>query len=176
MLWSIQNREFYEVLTEDSVIYTDGRRVHPYYKKAYKWMMDQMNKRGIPTTKYPIWAWHTSEAGKRKPDLRRKGYAARGESMVLIEFEPPEELVLLSDFDGWHSVLNNWYHSYSEKEDNKHGNTKSQKLKEESWLRIFDMTNEGRDIDWIGELGPIQACLPYLDSEWVTAVKEFNSR
>ena len=175
MLWTIQNREFYDTLSKEGIIYTDGRKIIPYFRKAYKWMVEQMNERGVPTVKYPIWAWHMYEKGKKKPDLRRK-HGARGENMVLIEFDPPKELVLLSDFIGWHSVLNGGYHSCSEAEDNKYGDTKSQKLKEKSWLKIFDMTDEGRDEDWIGKLESIQACLPYLDSEWVVAVKEFSSR
>ncbi|UYZ73367.1 DUF3841 domain-containing protein [Moraxella bovis] len=56
-----------------------------------------------------MWAWyHAHGANKPKPDLRKSGHLPKGERGVRIEFTLPKERVLLSNFDGWHAVLNDW--------------------------------------------------------------------
>lgn len=60
--------------------------------------------------RYPVWAWFQYENERsRRPDLRRSAHGPSGTRAVLIEFDIAEDQVLLSDFDLWHYVLNEWY-------------------------------------------------------------------
>ena len=52
-----------------------------------------------------------------KPDLRSSGHLLKGERGVRIEFRVSDRLILLSDFDLWHYVLNYWYLPESQKDD-----------------------------------------------------------
>lgn len=52
-----------------------------------------------------------------RPDLRSSGHFRKGTRGVRIEFEIPDDQVLLSDFESWHYVLNYWYLARSEAED-----------------------------------------------------------
>ena len=67
---------------------------------------------------YPVWAWYKQNGKRKKPDLRseRWGYGPGDEDYTCIEFEIPEDHVLLSDFDSWHTILNNGLFSDSEEE------------------------------------------------------------
>lgn len=91
-----------------------------------------------------------------KPDLRSSGHLLKGERGVRIEFRVSDRLILLSDFDLWHYVLNYWYLPESEKdaedfeaELSRRGlsyystkplrNAAFHKKITESWARIFDL-------------------------------------
>lgn len=92
-----------------------------WFFSSYSWMMKQMSKR---ITNYnnelPIWVWL---------DVSNICFAELLEDeWVLLEINVPEDDILLSNFDDWHFILNNWHFD----EENK---TIS---KEQSWKYIFD--------------------------------------
>jgi hypothetical protein len=92
----------------------DGRRVARELRASYSWMRREMAYRFATSSgEWPVWAWKLP-----RPDLRRKGHLPPNSSGVLIEFLAPTSHVVLSDFDGWHSVLNNDYLGLSEPDDN----------------------------------------------------------
>lgn len=82
-----------------------------------------------------------------KHDLRRTEFRAIKDS-IMYEVELPSSDVLLSDFDNWHYVLNDWYLSstWNEKDweneeswfDSLPQDIQKQKMLE-SWERIFDI-------------------------------------
>ena len=93
------------------------------FDAAYEWIAYQMKKRiGPPPdgVEFPVWAWYKQNGKHKKPDLRseRWGYGPGEEEYACIELEVPDELVLLSDFDEWHMILNNWIISDTEEEEN----------------------------------------------------------
>ena len=98
-----------------------------------------------------------------------------------LEIEIPASRVLLSDFVTWHGVLNDWYLSWSEAEDEAfydgryrlHGASGHAEI-ENSWNRIFDL--EGGDPTWVGPLAKrsIQATFWSLEWEDVVSVKLFK--
>ena len=59
---------------------------------------------------YPIWAWYRIDGENKKPDFRTRmfQYEAKVHN-VCIELALDEADVLLSCYDAWHSVLNNWF-------------------------------------------------------------------
>jgi hypothetical protein len=129
-------------------------------------MSDQMRLRLPPhRASFPLWGWYRWQGLKQcRPDLRASGHLTKGATGVRIEFELPEESVLLSDFSGWHCVLNRCFLSINEQEfealaveleragvkwrwpfpEPFHGRVVS------SWQRIFDL--EAGDAQWCAPL------------------------
>lgn len=111
---------------------------------AYKWMMHQMEKR-IGFSDFPVWLW------TEKPDLNQEGYLEPFKKGILLSVELDESDVLLSDFDAWHCVLNDWFCSLTEEEDNKFKKGNLNMSIEESWERIFDIDLFPQSEMWGGE-------------------------
>jgi len=175
----------FEKLLKRGFLTGDGRRIFPYMKPYYQWMVQQMDKRlgarPAGAGSYPMWAWQLWN-GKARPDLRYHGHITPGTAGVLLKLEVPAHLVLLSDFTGWHIPLLNGYHSLSEKEDeewerispNMTANER-QAAMEKSWENIFDLTRQ-RDTAWDGVLDSIQAVFWRLDLDMVQSVRHFTAR
>ena len=167
-----------------------------YYLAAYQWMIRQMEVRKIrkPFDKaFPIWAWYQwNGVAKRMPDLRYRGHLSPGSRGVRIKFETDDALVLLSDFDLWHYVLNYWYLSTSMAEGNRFDrelkrigldyyemkplpNEEYHRRIERSWEKIFDLdwVDKYRHIAHKREGKSIQATFWELKLEYVREVKEF---
>lgn len=111
ILWTIQSEAAVESLDRRGELVADGGEPEPDFERAYRWMSDRMARRlgAGPAGGRPIWAWHTWQPGRRKPDLRSRGHLPPGTRGARIEFEIDPEHVLLSDFSLWHFVLNYWY-------------------------------------------------------------------
>ena len=154
-LWTIQPLAVDEIIRKNGYYVCDISK-SPYslacesFKKAYDWMNEQMEKRIGPMPEdvtYPIWAWHSWDFKHVKPDLRRTEFRVIEDS-IMYEVELPSSDVLLSDFDNWHYVLNDWYLSstWNEKDweneeawfDSLPQDIQKQKMLE-SWERIFDI-------------------------------------
>lgn len=142
--WSIQKKKAWEHMQKTGFIESSPEFIdHEWMGDAYQWMMEQMKKR-LPHYRgeVPIWLW------PNRPDMRHSAHDAKGTEIVRLTIRLPEEKVLLSDFDGWHSVINNSFLSDTEFE---FDYWKEIGLsKEESWERIFDLTRE-RDEEWRGK-------------------------
>jgi hypothetical protein len=160
------------------------RFIDPYHVQAYRWMVAAMRRRGIDTRgRPPVWAWHSFNPPlRRKPDLRSSySLTTPGTRAVRLVIDVPDRLVLLSDFEAWHAVLNNWYLSFSEAEHDRKEALEdrgrlTRSMIESSWNRIFDL--RAGDPVWRGEPDErqIQACLPYLTASWVLETTPFRAR
>ena len=73
----------------------------------------------------------------RKTKLKRKRLLEPGTEGVYLTIQIPDNKVLISDFDAWHCVLNNWFCSLTEEEYNLSELGKNPLPKEKSWERIF---------------------------------------
>ena len=155
-LWTAQTIETYDTLIHTGVYRCDTSKITDFewWKPAYDWMVKEMRERiGSPPegVKYPIWLWYRWNGHNKKPDLRaRRSFGSKGTELVLIEIEIPDNQVVLSDFDNWHSVLNHSY-SYSEAQSEKEFDkihewiqslSPSQRQLEiqKSWESIFDIS------------------------------------
>jgi len=192
ILWTIQDMTAWERLQRYGVLRADGRRAPAYFRDAYRWMSEQMRLRLPPNpARYPLWAWYRWEGTARcSPDLRAVGHLDKGASGVRIEFEIPDRMVLLSDFDGWHCVLSRCLNSANEQE----FDAFDAELEREaagarwpfpepfhsqvvsSWERIFDL--EGGDEDWCGPASRrcVQATFWELALSQVRRVDSFKAR
>ncbi|MCX6843448.1 MAG: DUF3841 domain-containing protein [candidate division WOR-3 bacterium] len=198
-LWTVQTAGAWSRLQKDGVLRADVRRVRREHRRAYEWLARQMEERlGCrPSAKaLPLWAWFQCDGTTcRKPDLRSSGHLLKGESGVRIEFKVSDRLVLLSDFDLWHYVLNYWYlpESLKDAEDfeaelSRRGLSfyKTKPLRDrafhakitESWSRIFDLdwADRRRCIAHPRARKSIQASLWELRWDQVRDVRFFRAR
>lgn len=189
-LWTMQYRHVLDVLEKDGVYRTDAALIDmPEFLVPYDWLCNKLNEKSPKpdNVQYPIWAWFRFNSKEKKPDLRHSCYGHRGDEMVCIELEIPDEYVLLSDFDLWHFVLNKWWlydcfrPGYCD-EDNEVDEawfkslTKEQQEieKEKSWERIFNI--EPFENDWIARGQYVQAVFWELRKEWVVKTQNFIAR
>lgn len=189
-LWTMQYRHVLDVLEKDGVYRTDESLIDmPEFLVAYDWLCEKLdNKSPKPeNVKYPVWAWFRFNSKEKKPDLRHSCYGHRGDEMVCIELEIPDEYVLLSDFDLWHFVLNKWWlydcfrQGYGEDDHDADeawfkSLTKEQQEdeKEKSWERIFNI--EPFESDWIARGQYVQAVFWEIRKEWVVKTQNFIAR
>lgn len=129
------------------------------FKNAYDWLCVEMAK-SIPkpaAVKLPIWAWATHHGGQAKPDRRTLLFNRYPKDESILELEVPDDEVLLSDWDDWHSILNNWEirtpKEWEEDEDREY--TEAEKLA--TWPRVFD----------VGTKDYVQACFWKLKPAYV---------
>lgn len=112
-LYIIQPLKMWQQWQRQGVLHTNADYIDLDFLPAYRWMAEQMTQRlGLPPTgcELPIWAWYQWLNVKRaKPDLRTGGFLPAGQIGVRICLMIDEQQVLLSDFDLWHYVLNQWY-------------------------------------------------------------------
>lgn len=179
IVWTIQPYEVYQQLMKNGVFYCDPAKSenleYDNFQLAYKWMIQKMIKKvGLPPEgiRTPIWAWYRSNNFTHKrPDFRRwKGF----DDAVCIELDVPEEQVLLSDFEGWHFVLNDWFYSSATSDEewdkcdkwfDSLNESKKVQVKEKSWQRIFDITP--RRGEWIQNGFAVQGCFWEIKKEQV---------
>ena len=185
-LWTIQKEEVLEILEREGVYKTNINLVdNPEFFNAYDWLNNYlMEKSKKPEgINYPIWAWFRYNGKEKKPDLRHSAYAPSGTKCVCLELELPDSDVLLSDFDLWHFVLNNWWIDDSKNEDEWDKNQdwfntlsyeKQEELKKKSWEKIFDIEIEINDWERKGE--NVQAVFWELKKEYVKKCWKFVAR
>ena len=170
IMWTIQPYCVYQQLISNGFFYCNPNKSenlkHPDFKLAYQWMTKQLRARLAPPCNQiitPLWARYRSYAYHyQRPDFR---WARDYPDEVCIEYDIPDDEVLLSDFEIWHFVLNDWYYSSatSEKEweqDERRfdalSKVEQQRIKEESWQQIFDITL--RHGEWTRNGDVVQGC------------------
>ena len=184
-LWTIQPEEVYNLILEKGFYKCDGRKVDKFFKESYIWLSNQMKqklKKKPNNVSFPVWAWHTRNFKRKKPDLRSSEYGTKGEKLVCIEIEVPDDEVLLTDFDAWHFVLNKWYlntECWDEETfdaDNlwldSLSNEEKTKEIEKSWQGIYNL--DPKETDWCARGKWIQATFWELKKEYIKKVQFFT--
>jgi hypothetical protein len=152
-LYTFLTKEEFDTLNTNGYLTCDASRTEPYYKEAYDFMADNLekkySKKNIDLEEsivYPRWAWYSWMNNKdilSCEDLIDNFRPDR----YLIVCNIPDEQVLLSDYDNWHHCLNYMYLSRTEEEEaeieSMRENIEADKdemhnLMHKSWLRIFD--------------------------------------
>lgn len=190
-LWTMQPVEAYDILMRDGVFKCDPEKVcEPSFLDRYAWMNEKLNEKDTrpEDIEYPIWAWYRFNGKEKKPDLRHSCYGTRGDKMVCMEIEIPDEKVLLSDFDLWHFVLNDWWldnelfkDGYTEEDYDQNQewfkalNDEEKRLeKTKSWEMILNI--ESFESDWIARGEYVQAVFWELKREDIRKVQFFTAR
>lgn len=180
-LWTIQPDVVWDDWQARGVMSADLRYVDHSYREAYRWMTREMRRR-LPSSKprkSPLWAWYQYDGiARRRPDLRSSRHLPKGTHGVRIEFEATEDAVLLSDFELWHYVLNQWYLATSEEDDRRFESRESpsRNLVRASWVRILDLEWSDPHIAAPRDRKSIQATLWSAPVDAVREVTEFVAR
>ena len=186
-LWTMQTRQTWDDLQRTGVYRTDTALcwMAEELPHAYSWLAREMTKRVGPPPQgvdYPVWAWYMQNGRHKKPDLRseRWCYGPGDEDYCCIELEIAPQRVLLSDFDVWHSVLNNGLISDTEEEDvaleafhASFSDEEKTAYKEKNWERVFDISPLNNNWTTRGEW--VQATFWELRREDVRAVRFFRT-
>lgn len=187
-LWTAQTVDVYESLIKTGTHHCDESKIRDFewWKRAYDWLAEKMTDRiGAPpaNVKYPVWLWYKWNSRHRKPDLRsRRAFGPKGRKMVMLEIEIPDDKVVLSDFDNWHSVLNNYYSCSSARSESEYDKISEwldslpkderQIEIEKSWDSIFDITPFKNEFAENGTW--VQATVWELKSEHIIKVFPFT--
>lgn len=190
ILWTIQPKAVADLLQRTGRFVCDGRRADRDFKHAYRWMAEQMAKRGMmKRLRSPVWAWyrfnHRGPYARGPRIVECRATCPLNEPFCRIKFDAPDNLVLLSDFDLWHAALNQMYLGTEEEEKRDIEEAIRQtpenfiNYKCKSWEKIFDLdllNFRSKEPDFAsGDKITIQACLPYLLNDWVLQVDHFTT-
>lgn len=131
-LYTIQTLEGYQQAKKKKILQGNIDFVTDHFKSPYEWLIAQMNQRIGHNDQFPIWLW------AEKRDLTDEALLPSGTMGVQLKVELTTDLVLASDFDAWHCVLNNDYLTLNEEEDSLVKAGQFAFTKEQTWERIFD--------------------------------------
>ena len=166
-LSTIQPIYVWETLQSSGVYRADETKIEMLedFRPAYAWMVKEMERRIGPRPSgvcWPVWAWYKTNGRIGRVDLRRSEHWTV-EPSVCIEFEMSDDRVLLTDFDAWHCVLNNWACLENQAEADAFDRLEEtlsteafQKRLEATWQRIFRLEPH-EDYFWNGKVEDIQA-------------------
>jgi hypothetical protein len=179
ILYTIQSQSWYDSLKDKKVIISyreenlseydeNDKKLRDFFKLSYDWMSEQMRLRlpEYPSSHllWPLWAWYQWDSVTKKvPDLRCYRHL---KNYVRIEFEIDDSLVLLSEFEAWHYVLNDWMLKNDEHDGDENPDEED---KRKSWNNIFDLSFLGPK-----DCNAIQATFWELNINQVKKVKEFG--
>lgn len=190
-LWTVQSSSAFIALNRDGVLYCDSPRTADHlddgesdmFRRAYDWMMDQMEKR-IPAPRpkdaqFPLWAW--AQVGSYKKEYHPFGHVYTHGKSVLLELDVPDDQVLLSDYDIWYCVANRWstyldplmerkLKHYQDEHVTAGFDDLPKELKDyvtSSWERAFDLNNRDKAFPNMKRNRMIQATLWQIRTEWV---------
>ena len=180
-LSTIQPISVWQVLQSTGVYRADETKIWMLedFRQAYAWLVEEMEQRIGPRPSgvcWPVWAWYKTNGQIGRVDLRRREHWTF-EPSVCIDFEMPDDQVVLTDFDAWHCVLNNWACVENEAEANLFDRLEKtlsseafQQRKKETWQRIFRL-DPHEDYYWSGKVEDIQATFWELRLKDVTGVR-----
>ena len=146
------------------------------FSRSYEWMRTQMGKRLVNYSgEFPLWGWIEQPGDKSI----QKSY---GKNQVKITALVDRSRVLLSDFEFFHCVLNDYYITNSYEEEALQDSGKfipTQEQKEERWETIFDLTppsEEVREFVWGQPYNgrDIQACIDGLLLSEIESIKVYD--
>lgn len=169
IIYTVQNPEVLEILKRDGVVYPLPVLDDASFTIPYQWMYKQLKEHNIPLNKNNggIFWGGTDE---------RETIYFSGTLMVL---DIPESELLMSDFMGWHFVLNDYPFVL---DDSVNCNEISQKDKEKSWLEIFKIKYSDNSFTYgelllklnEGNVPIVQVCFTQIKKEWLKEYKFVN--
>lgn len=165
-LWTFQANLSIEELQKNGILTVPWTRYKSQgwttWKRAYQWMCDRMEEKGIDCEgNAPIWAWHSCGGVYGKsPTLddasNLLGWGGVEEGAQTVEFECPDELVLLSSYSAWNVEVLDAFLDGEE----------TVCLSPKQLNELFEVTPQNlKDYD------SIQATLPFLKMEWVVDIR-----
>lgn len=171
-VYTLQGDEAMDNLSRDGYLSGDSQHIEQDgdWKEAYAWMRSQMEKR-IPdfSGDYPIWTWLKRPSSKPKP-CRYRGTGENNRVIALV----PKSRILLSDYDLWHSPLNNSPIYRTEPDfdlDALRDDPRS------TWEQIFSFPLRSREeIYWLGSMNGlrVQGCVDRIYSHEIVSTRSWS--
>jgi len=167
-LWSYQHPSVLETLQRhDRYVcrweWVPGER----WQNAFRWMGGQMALRDIPIGENaPVWAWHSVNRFGGKPDEDCANALLFGYQKVqgidVLELEVPDRLALTSCYGVWNDVLDSFIDGVEPAAEHV-----------ANCFQVQQTPRRGRPpIRFPG----IQACLPYIDVDWLVAWQPLDTK
>ncbi|PSR13268.1 MAG: hypothetical protein DA408_07150 [Bacteroidetes bacterium] len=167
-LWSYQHPSVLETLQKGeryvcAWAHVPGER----WQNAFRWMGGQMALRDIPVGENaPVWAWHSVNRLGGKPDedcadALLFGYQLAG-GINVLELEVPGHLVLASCYGYWNNILDRFI-----------GGLAPEPQDVAACFAVHLTPHRGRPRLYFRA---IQACLPYLEPDWLVAWEPLDSK
>lgn len=134
------------------------------FGRAYQWMRGQYSQRvqPLPPAKALLWGWPSPHF----EDMQYKRLNDPRTASVRIWAEVPDDLILSSNFDGWHYILSElrFHRNNTDMPITQDWET----LFDRQWLVAHDSYNEKYSGD--------QVVFPYIRREWIQKVKYFRGQ
>lgn len=191
-LWTVQPEEVYKQLLQNGSLKAEVSKSEcleggncKCFVDAYKWLIEQMEKRGYNKPKgyeIPWWAWYRLN-GKNEITSEIETLCTPRKKFKLLELEVPDKYVLLSDYDAWHYVLNKWWYDDSTCDEEWEKNrdwfdalpySEQERLEKESWQKIFDIRI--RESEWNSNGLYVQAVFWVLKADYIVRVTDIVGR
>lgn len=152
-LWTFQPQEVIDIVEKTGEFIADPNKSELVtefdFGDAYNWLNGRMKKfindeNSNNDIKIPVWAWYKYNYKNIKPDRRIKLFN-NYKNDRLLELDIDDSRVLLSDYNEWHSVLNNYpvltmdEFEKSENDEILENFYMKDSFKIPSWDRIFDV-------------------------------------
>lgn len=130
------------------------------FTESYDWISIQLRKKtnswknwwynfrySTNKIQYPRWLWYKVDGYNDPLAVNKAFYSGIPGNYQILVFDIDPSLVLLSDFEAWHHVLNRWYFCYTEEES-------------DQWEKYLELHNINDmniwDINYINKLSPEQ--------------------
>lgn len=157
-LWTFQSKAVAALLKAGNMHQCDWQYVPKNWRPVYQFMVDQMQQKAIPIqNQAPVWAWHSCEGWQKPPTLAvARDLLSDIElefGVVTIEFELPDNLALLSNYNRYCDLL--FDHLDGEELD---------------WLSYRNMF----ELKQFPAQAEIQATLPFISPDWILDVRSLN--
>ena len=170
-VWTAQSLEAYEKIVSGKgyTVWEKDEKDDKIFPRSYAWMRRKAIEHGLTDDGHGlIWFRYRWYDTRRKIDVRTlRKYADKGQKMVYLTLEVPDDKVLLVDTCQWECVLNDVpcfdsveefdaYDALSESE--------QEKFKETSWEKVFEP----------GSDGPIEGVFFGIDRSMIKAVQFYE--
>jgi hypothetical protein len=167
LIWTIQPATTWAAWQRAGRISATWQHSWAEFRRPYEWMAKRLGRLVPAPSRHaaPVWAWfrYNGEAHSR-PDLRRTGHLPPGTHGARLELILPASRVLLSDFDLWHYVLNNWPIPVATR------------ARSKNWDKVFDLDYYDPDVTAARSKKSIQAVFWEAPLSAVRAVDFFVAR
>lgn len=138
LFWTTQYQEVWDRAEASGALKADGRRIRPYIRPAYRWMMQQMKER-IPgySGRFPIWAYPDTY----KPDLRGLVFPDTGIKGVRVGFTANPDNVLPTKYRMWEDIMGGNYCAITRDE-----------FETDREIGVSGWSNSAEDVDRVAEI------------------------
>ena len=111
LLYTIQPEEVLNIIQQEGTFRPEKNKLsNPEFLPAYDWLREKMEERigeAPDKERYPVWAWYSMDG--EYSNILGEDWIKEDDYLLVLDI--PDDRVVLTDFNAWHYVLNNWYYA-----------------------------------------------------------------